>query len=49
MPQLKKERPQILQQVLEDMKREGYQGDKDAVAIEHSKRATPIARSVYFA
>lgn len=44
LPQLKKERPQILQQIVQDMKRDGFRGTTDEAAMEHSKRAMPIVR-----
>ena len=44
MPQLQKEKPHILQQIVRDMQRDGFRGNKDEAAMEHSKRAMPIVR-----
>ncbi|KAI0832366.1 60Kd inner membrane protein-domain-containing protein [Trametes gibbosa] len=43
VPQLKNEMPVIHKQVQQDMKRDGFRGDKDAVIAEINKRSRPIA------
>ncbi|KAI0796717.1 60Kd inner membrane protein-domain-containing protein [Abortiporus biennis] len=42
MPQLKQERPQIIQQVLKDMRNDGFRGNEEEAKKELQKRAKPI-------
>ncbi|KAI0677568.1 60Kd inner membrane protein-domain-containing protein [Trametes maxima] len=43
VPQLKSEMSSIHKQVQQDMKRDGFRGDKEAVIAEINKRARPVA------
>ncbi|KAH9853524.1 60Kd inner membrane protein-domain-containing protein [Lenzites betulinus] len=43
VPQLKSEMPVIHKQVQQDMKRDGFRGDKEAVIAEINKRSRPVA------
>jgi mitochondrial inner membrane protein COX18 len=42
LPQLAQERPQILQRVHEEMRRDGFRGSREEAQREHTKRARPL-------
>ncbi|GJE84189.1 hypothetical protein PsYK624_002650 [Phanerochaete sordida] len=45
LPQLKAERPAILQQVHEEMRRDGFRGTREEAMKEHAKRAQPLIKA----
>lgn len=46
MPKLKQEKPGVYQQVLHDMRRDGFEGNEEEARKELEKRAKPIVRCI---
>lgn len=45
IPQLKAERPAILQRVHEEMRKDGFRGNREEAMKEHAKRAQPLIKA----